>query len=227
MAGGTDSRGTCLAVVDRCQVLAGVAQLNSLTDALPRATHFICDFPELTDVRAVHLLRALLTQIAGEFVRRVSLNSDPEAARLITSLAGAPSEPRSVLEAFERIIDACSHALSCADDRRVSRALELISARYSESALNLSAVANEINISPAHLCRLFSRCTGHGFVFHLHQARLRAAADLLAGSFLTVKQIGAAVGYTSTALMDRHFHKVFGVTPSLFRARRGSHLSNR
>jgi AraC family transcriptional regulator of arabinose operon len=101
---------------------------------------------------------------------------------------------------------------------RLSNALELIHASHTDPTLTLKGIADRCDISPAHFSRRFKQRTGMGFTSYVRALRVATAKRLLATTTLSVKEVAAAVGYSSPNLLDRNFRLVCRVTPTGFRA---------
>lgn len=74
-------------------------------------------------------------------------------------------------------------------------------------------------ISESHLTALLIHHYGSNFSEYLNRIRLKAAADLLQYSTLSVKEIAATVGFRSCSYFVVRFRKQYGITPN--RARHG------
>jgi transcriptional regulator GlxA family with amidase domain len=84
--------------------------------------------------------------------------------------------------------------------------------------LSSDKLANSIEISRSHLCHLFKTETGMPAGQYLQMLRMQKAARLLAATLMSVKQIMVEVGYGDKAHFTHHFKKVYGLTPSAYRA---------
>lgn len=81
----------------------------------------------------------------------------------------------------------------------------------------LIELAGVVNLSPAYLSRLFKAETGLSPGEYLIRLRIEKAGELLATSFLSIKQIMAAVGYNNKSNFGRSFRRYFRVTPTEYR----------
>ena len=90
----------------------------------------------------------------------------------------------------------------------------------------VSEFAARVGWSASTLSHRFHEQTGVSIMEYRHERRLQRAAQLLATTFLSVRQIGYSVGYRSLSLADfrRDFRKRFEMTPKEYRLRfwRGS-----
>lgn len=103
-------------------------------------------------------------------------------------------------------------------DRRAARLIADIDRRYADPRLTLTAVARQLAVSPSHLTHILKSATGRTFGAHLHARRIAEARRLLVASTLSVKEIACDVGYGTTSQLDRHFRKIVGCPPTLYRA---------
>ena len=101
----------------------------------------------------------------------------------------------------------------------VRKARRLVTTEHASPDISLQWVADRVHVSRWHLARLLVRHTGHGFVWHLHQARIRASKELLKTSDMSVKAVSLAVGYRQVSEFDRHFRQSEHMTPGEYRTR--------
>jgi AraC-like DNA-binding protein len=106
----------------------------------------------------------------------------------------------------------------------VSDALALLAARCHEPALRLEDIAAELRLSRCHLSRLISAETGQTYRRHLTELRIRLAITQLDNERLSIKEVAAAVGYSSTASFDHEFRRRCRCSPSEWRRRTCTHL---
>lgn len=95
----------------------------------------------------------------------------------------------------------------------------VVTRRLPERGLTAAEVAKEMNLSVGHLLHLLKRHTGGGFRSYLNAVRLARARELLTSTTLSVKEVAAAAGYTTTSRFDHRFRAVHGVTPTAYRKR--------
>lgn len=101
-------------------------------------------------------------------------------------------------------------------DRRIRLAVELMHAHLSRD-LPLEEIANAAHLSPFHFARLFKKLTGatpHAYLASLRAARAR---ELLAGTDLSVTEVGARVGYMSSSHFAKAFRQATGLSPRAYR----------
>jgi AraC-like DNA-binding protein len=103
-------------------------------------------------------------------------------------------------------------------DPRVQAAVDFMHSNF-QRTITLTEIAEAINVSDDHLSRVFKIETGFSPIDYLIRVRLDKARQLLKTSFLSVKEVMAAVGYNSKGHFSKHFKRRFGVTPSEYRRR--------
>lgn len=99
--------------------------------------------------------------------------------------------------------------------------LETVSAYLEEHLAaqpDLEALAASLNVSYAHLRRLFQQSTGTSLHQYFLDLRINRAKQLLERKDLSVKQVGHAVGFEDPYYFSRVFKKRTGIAPSLWQA---------
>jgi len=101
-------------------------------------------------------------------------------------------------------------------DRRIRRSVELMHTQLDQD-LTLKALAAASYLSPFHFARLFKKLTGATPHNYLAGIRATRAQSLLAGTDLSVTEVGAQVGYLSASHFTKAFRLATGTTPREFR----------
>jgi len=102
-------------------------------------------------------------------------------------------------------------------DPRVQRIIEIIDERFADKFTEKKLSAS-VNLSPTRLRLLFKKETGLSPVQYFKRVRIRRAAHLLETSFLSIKEVVFQSGANDLSHFVRDFKKVYGLTPSEFRA---------
>jgi AraC-like DNA-binding protein len=97
------------------------------------------------------------------------------------------------------------------------RAKDLVDRRYAEP-LDVPALARAARLSPAHFSREFRRAFGETPHRYLLTRRLERAADLLRTTDRSVADICMTVGLRSVGSFTTSFGRMFGATPTAYRA---------
>jgi AraC-like DNA-binding protein len=101
---------------------------------------------------------------------------------------------------------------------RVRAVIDFMNANLHRS-IALTELAGVVNLSPSYFSNLFKTETGLAPVEYLIKLRMEKAGQLLATTFLSIKQIMAEVGYNNRSNFLRPFRRYFHVSPSEYRKR--------
>lgn len=107
--------------------------------------------------------------------------------------------------------------ISAPPNRHLLRAKDLIDARYREP-LDIATLARAAHLSPAHFSREFRRAFGEPPHKYLLTRRLERAAGLLRSTDRDVLEICLDVGLRSIGSFTSSFSRVFGMSPTAYRA---------
>ena len=103
----------------------------------------------------------------------------------------------------------------------VLRAREFID-RHKTEQLSLADVAKAAGASVFHFCKVFHKTTGLKFTDYVARVRLEDARTELLNPNRRISEIAYDVGFQSLTQFNRTFKRVFGQSPSDFRARLSS-----
>jgi AraC-like DNA-binding protein len=101
-------------------------------------------------------------------------------------------------------------------EHRLRQVVRIIEA---EPACSIRDLALRVSLSPAHLQRLFKQETGTQLGGLVAERRLQKAAELLAVSNLSIKEIAHEVGYRHHSSFVRAFQRRFARSPKQYRSR--------
>jgi len=104
----------------------------------------------------------------------------------------------------------------------VLKAREYIDKHKTEE-LSLADAAKASGASVFHFCKVFHKATGVTFTDYVARVRVEDARTRLLNPNLRVSEIAYDVGFQSLTQFNRTFKRVFGQSPSEFRARLSSH----
>jgi AraC family transcriptional regulator, L-rhamnose operon transcriptional activator RhaR len=100
----------------------------------------------------------------------------------------------------------------------VTRATHLLEERPAY-AWSLTALADELHLTPGHLVRVFKAATGLPPMAYLNRLRIEIAADRLLHTDAPISQIGHLVGWPDPNYFARRFRAHYGMSASSYRAR--------
>jgi AraC-like DNA-binding protein/ligand-binding sensor protein len=107
---------------------------------------------------------------------------------------------------------------SNAEPPLVLKAREYIN-KHKNEELSLADVAKAAGASVFHFCKVFHKATGLKFTDYVARMRLEDARNRLLNPNLRVSEIAYDVGFQSLTQFNRTFKRVFGQSPTEFRAR--------
>jgi transcriptional regulator GlxA family with amidase domain len=102
-------------------------------------------------------------------------------------------------------------------ERHLLRAKDVADARFSEP-LEVADLARSAGLSPAHFSRAFRGAFGVSPHAYLLTRRLERASAMLRGTDRSVADICMAVGWQSVGSFTTSFSRMFGKTPTDYRA---------
>jgi len=103
-------------------------------------------------------------------------------------------------------------------DPRVQRAIDFMNANF-HRRISIRDLSAEVNLSTPRLSHLFKSETGVAPGEYLARLRMEKASQLLATTFMSIKQVMAEVGYNDKGNFARSFKRHFQLTPSEYRKR--------
>ena len=104
----------------------------------------------------------------------------------------------------------------------VQKAREYID-KHKTQELSLADVAKAAGASVFHFCKVFRKSTGIKFTDYVNRVRLEDARTQLLNPSRRISEVAYDVGFQSLTQFNRMFKRVFGQSPSDFRARLASH----
>ncbi len=102
-------------------------------------------------------------------------------------------------------------------DDLATRAQRYIARHHTESSLNVSMVADHLDLTPSYASALFKKQTGQSMLDVINLTRIHHAKQLLAQGRLSMEDISEQVGYYNASTFIRVFKKYEGLTPGQYR----------
>lgn len=106
------------------------------------------------------------------------------------------------------------------DNRIVYLAKQIVSERYQDVSLSVSAIADELHVSLAYLSTLFKLETGQTLVKYITNYRMEQAKYLLETSNVKVAEIANKVGYLNASYFISLFRNKEGYSPQVYREKK-------
>jgi two-component system response regulator YesN len=122
---------------------------------------------------------------------------------------------------FFRLFDELKKKLeekrSLKHDDMIKKMNEIIEREYANPNLCLNSIADELDMSPIYISRLYKQHTLVALSDVIQDVRMNKSKQLLMQSNLSVADIAEKTGFTSSSYFYRMFKKCNGVTPNDFR----------
>jgi YesN/AraC family two-component response regulator len=99
----------------------------------------------------------------------------------------------------------------------IKRINEIIDREYANPNLCLNSIADELDMSPIYISRLYKQLTFFTLTDAIQEVRMNQSKQLLLESDYSVADIAKLTGFTNSSYFYRMFKKSNGVTPSDFR----------
>lgn len=170
----------------------------------------------------------LIVQIIATVYRVVSVMSDKaEVARMVSSnpifarITSYSSE--SVMR--NDLIDFCEQAKNIISQTQrrdtevlCDRVVQIIDEQYFDENLSLTAVSNELSVSPNYLSALIKKTKKKNFITLLTERRMKAAYDMLVCTTMKILEIAEKCGYSDQHYFSYCFKKFYGESPNKVRS---------
>lgn len=99
------------------------------------------------------------------------------------------------------------------DSGRLSESIKAyVKEHYTDCNMNISAIAEEIGITPRYMSKMFKDQTGIGLLNYINDVRIERAKVLLKTTGMTVDEIAEHTGFANSRTFRRNFQKATGVT---------------
>lgn len=98
-------------------------------------------------------------------------------------------------------------------------AIQYINEHFSEN-ISMEELQEECHLSATHFRRVFGAVMGCTPLEYIQNLRVNRACDMLLSSDISILDASLAVGFDSISSFNRHFAKILGVPPSVWRRER-------
>jgi AraC-like DNA-binding protein len=114
---------------------------------------------------------------------------------------------------------ASRHAISASanEPKPVSSAKRFVLARV-EEPISLSLVAQHVNVSRFHFCKMFKKATGMTLTEYVARVRVEKAKTLLVDPSVRISEVVFAAGFGSIPRFNSVFKRCVGMPPTEYRA---------
>ncbi|MCI8623866.1 MAG: response regulator [Provencibacterium sp.] len=126
-----------------------------------------------------------------------------------------PTRHKEITEIFLKLREELDESRAAEEplhsDQWVEIASRYIAEHYADASLD--TLAELLHMHPFYVSKLFKQKMGRSFSDSLMEAKMRAAARLLANPALKTYEVSDQVGYTSAKNFTRAFKSFYGMTP--------------
>ena len=170
----------------------------------------------------------LIVQIIATIYRVVS-NTTDDKTEILKLLSSNPIFTRATSYSSEigiknELISFCANAKNIISNMQkrdseilCDRVVQIIDDRFSDEDLSLTAVSNELAVSPNYLSALIKKTKKKNFITLLTERRMSAAYDMLVCSNMKVLEISENCGYSDQHYFSYCFKKFYGESPNKIR----------
>jgi two-component system, response regulator YesN len=137
---------------------------------------------------------------------------------------GRLSQVKSIQDLQKQIQDIFTKLETYLENRRQEQntaeedeVIRYVKKHFHEVDLSVNKIAQEFNVSVAHLSRSFKKATGVGLLEYIHLIRIDEAKRMMREQKLSLQEITTRVGYGSRITLERAFKKYEGMSPGMFR----------
>lgn len=88
---------------------------------------------------------------------------------------------------------------------------------YSDYSLNVTAVADAVNLSPNYMSKIFKNNTNEGLLSYINTVRINHAKELLRTTNINIDEIALMVGFSNSRSFRRNFQNLTGITATDYR----------
>ena len=103
-------------------------------------------------------------------------------------------------------------------DYYISEIIKYIKNNFSSPTLKAEDICKKLFISHSYLCKIFKNFANNSVSHYIIEYRMEQAKLLLKLSDKKISTIASEVGYTSSAYFCSEFKRLFGISPSEYRA---------
>ncbi|OMF88286.1 AraC family transcriptional regulator [Paenibacillus sp. FSL R7-0337] len=214
---------------DKEKRLADALLSGKLTDAAEQFSAMIREteaFPYQTAQLTVSRLSVTIREIVNTIQKRNRLQ--------IYGVAELPSlDAIETIDELEEAFAALFHTLqeqlagkkNTKQHDLICQINAMINEDYMKPHLSLNQIADELDMSPIYISRLYKQQTMNSIVDVILEVRMREVCALLENTDLPVTAIAERCGFTSSSYLHRMFKRSFGTTPTDYRRLKSVRMS--
>lgn len=150
--------------------------------------------------------------------------ADEKLRQKIVTVFSQPEQYKNINLISDWLLDICNtictslqNSVSNYHSSLCESAIAYIRQNYSNSNLNLNAIAEHVQITPTYLSTLFKKYRNQNINNYITDVRIEAACLLLKNTSESLKTISIQVGYSNQYYFSSVFKKKMGMTPGMYR----------
>jgi len=120
-------------------------------------------------------------------------------------------------ELFEEVTLRLHQKRNSKHEELIRRIQDIIERDYGDCQLSLNHIAQELDMSPVYISRLYKQLTMKSLTDVIAEVRMNKAKELLLHSDLPIADIAERTGFTNSSYFYRTFKRTNGVTPNEYR----------
>ncbi|MFD0693515.1 helix-turn-helix domain-containing protein [Paenibacillus sp. GCM10027628] len=178
------------------------------------------EYPYLVAQLAVSQLTLTINRVLNTIKKNNALDIELERASTLLSLNQVETI-EEINTQFAGLIDQIGKKLeekkSTKHEVIIKKINEIIVRDFSDSNLCLQSIADELDMSPIYVSRIYKQHSMNALGDVIQDVRMNESKQLLLHSNYSVAEIAEKTGFTSKSYFYRMFKKYYGVTPNDFR----------
>lgn len=176
------------------------------------------DYPFHIVQLTVSRLSVTIKEIINTVQKRNRLQSDGKTELpALDSIETVAELEEAFAALFGEMQDQLAEKKSTKQHELVRQINQKVNESYMEPNLSLNQIADELDMSPIYLSRLYKQQTMTSIVDVILEVRMREVCSLLETTDLPVTSIAERCGFTSSSYLHRMFKRSFGTTPTDYR----------
>ena len=104
-------------------------------------------------------------------------------------------------------------------NKLIEKVKEYVVEKMQDSQLSIVTIAENFEMSPYYLGRVFRNCTGVTLVSYITHVRMNQACRMLKNTRMTINEIAFMTGYKTPSYFCKVFRKEFDISPNDYRNR--------
>lgn len=120
-------------------------------------------------------------------------------------------------DVFGRIVEQLNKRNASKYDNLLKTVMEIIQNKYTDPNLSLESIADEVDMSPIYLGRLFKKMALKSVAEYINETRISKAKELLVSTDYTMNDIMEKTGLVGRGYFYTLFKKLNGMTPNEYR----------